>query len=157
MKTPIKGPCASRRSERGAAALEFGIVVVLLMTLLLGVIDFGRALYTYHFVSNAARDGVRFAVVRGAECTSLPYGCPAAATDVQNYLDNVPLGLNPARMNVTTTWPVLPNSPAICSTTPNYPGCTVEVNVRYRFNFLFSLVSSARIHMSSTAQMVISH
>ena len=44
--------------QRGASALEFAFVIVLILfPLIFGIIDFSRALYAYHWVSYAAREG----------------------------------------------------------------------------------------------------
>jgi len=151
-------------SERGAALLEDGLVFMLLLTLLFGIIGFGHALYTYHFLSNAAREATRWASVRGYTCTDLAGGCPAAAADVQTYISNVSgMGLNPAKMTVTTTWLPSPNPSGRtavfvppCATYPNYPGCVVQVQVVYKYNFLLPLLPSSAFNMQSTSQMVIS-
>ena len=50
----------SRRC-RGTAAVEFAIVLPLLVTIVLGCVDFGRFAYTYIAVTNAAREGAAFA------------------------------------------------------------------------------------------------
>ena len=49
----------SRDSERGAAAVEFAILLPLLLMLVLGTIEFGRAYNAQITLTNAARDGVR--------------------------------------------------------------------------------------------------
>jgi Flp pilus assembly protein TadG len=46
-------------SERGAAAVEFAILLPLLLMLVLGTIEFGRAYNAQITLTNAARDGVR--------------------------------------------------------------------------------------------------
>jgi Flp pilus assembly protein TadG len=46
-----------RTGRRGTAALEFAIILPLLITIVLGCIDFGRFAYTYIGVTNAARVG----------------------------------------------------------------------------------------------------
>ena len=50
------------RSQEGAAALEFAIVLPILMLLLAGFFDFGWLFYWQHSVSNASRAGARYAV-----------------------------------------------------------------------------------------------
>lgn len=47
--------------ERGAAAVEMAIVLPLLVLLLGGIVDFGRAFYTKNILTNAAREGARAA------------------------------------------------------------------------------------------------
>lgn len=49
------------RRERGNAALEFAIVLPVLMLLVFGIIDFGHAWYMDHLMSNASREGARYA------------------------------------------------------------------------------------------------
>ncbi|MBN2575343.1 MAG: pilus assembly protein [Deltaproteobacteria bacterium] len=49
----------TRKTDRGAAAVEFAIVLPLFLTLVLGTIDFGYFLYVSEVVTNAAREGAR--------------------------------------------------------------------------------------------------
>lgn len=51
------------RSQRGVAAVEFAIVAALLCTLLLGVMEMGRLLFTWNAAVEATRFGARLAVV----------------------------------------------------------------------------------------------
>lgn len=53
--------CRSSRRRRGAAAVEFALILPLLITIVLGCIDFGRFAYAYISVTNAAREGAGFA------------------------------------------------------------------------------------------------
>jgi hypothetical protein len=53
----------ARGSSRGQAVPEFALVVPLLMILVLGIIDLGRAIYLYNGVSQAAREISRSASV----------------------------------------------------------------------------------------------
>jgi Flp pilus assembly protein TadG len=148
---PLKG-------ERGSGLVEYAVVFMILITMLLGIVEFGRALYAYHFVSSAAREATRYAMVRG--CSTPTTNCPTPATgdSIQTFVQNVPLGIDATQVTATTTWPVLPNSPAVCSTPNGYnaPGCTVQVQVTYVFNFIFPFVSNSSLTMTSTSQMVIS-
>lgn len=47
------------RNERGAAAVEFALVLPLLVLLVAGIANFGRAYYLQATLSGAAREGVR--------------------------------------------------------------------------------------------------
>ena len=55
------------RDERGAAAVEFALVLPILVVLAFGIIDFGRLLYTYNNLTSAVREGARFAAVQTKE------------------------------------------------------------------------------------------
>jgi hypothetical protein len=49
--------------KRGQALVEFALILPILVLLLLGVFDFGRAIYAFNTVNNAARQGARLAIV----------------------------------------------------------------------------------------------
>ncbi len=49
-----------RTSQSGAAAVELAVVSPLLLLLMIGVVDYGRAFYTSVTVANAARAGAEF-------------------------------------------------------------------------------------------------
>jgi Flp pilus assembly protein TadG len=144
----------ARFGERGAGMAETAIVMGVVLALLFGIIDFGRTMYTYAFVAQLARQGARWAIVRGSQCTLLDH-CNASPGDVQTYIRSLSYGATDAnRINVITTW-----SAASCppnSTASNAPGCVVSVNVQYPFRFIAPFLGIAQINMSSTSQMVIS-
>jgi Flp pilus assembly protein TadG len=58
---------ASIRSQRGAAALEFGIVLTLLVVLAVGLCEFGVMYYDKQVITNASREGARAGTTRAEE------------------------------------------------------------------------------------------
>lgn len=60
-------PRTRPREDRGAAAVEFALVVPILLVVLFGIIDFGFAINRYAIVNNAAREGVREASLGATE------------------------------------------------------------------------------------------
>lgn len=54
---------ASTRADRGAVAVEFGLLLPLLLLILLGIIDFGFMLNAKVTVTQAAREGARLEAV----------------------------------------------------------------------------------------------
>lgn len=52
------------RNESGAAAVEFALVVPLLLLLLLGIVEFGRVFNAQMQVTAAAREGVRVMAIQ---------------------------------------------------------------------------------------------
>jgi Flp pilus assembly protein TadG len=164
---PVEGPLKRReplpsrrsnRCSRGSTLVEFAFLVPVLFALVFGVIDFGRALYTYHFVSNAAREATRWASVRGWNCVDMT-DCNASAAQVSAYVASiVPAGIDSSssRLSVTPTWVAPPNNLAICAIHNNYSGCAVKVQVSYQFKFVLPFLPASGINMTSTSQMVIS-
>lgn len=151
-----------RLKQKGSAMLEFAVVVVALVVMLFGVIDFGRALYTYHFVANAAREATRWASVNGATCLSdgsCPNG-PASENTLTTYVrNNVPPGVDPTKVNVQACGVAggskCTGSPADCIL--DEPGCDVQVQLSYNFNFIGPLLHNRSITLSSNSETIISH
>jgi Flp pilus assembly protein TadG len=48
------------RGEHGAVAVEFAIILPILLLLAFGIIDFGHAWYMKHMMSDASREGARY-------------------------------------------------------------------------------------------------
>src|SRR5215472_10930320 len=149
----------SSRSESGATLVEMAFIIMLLLTILFGIMGFGHALYAYHFVNHAAKEAARWAATNGSACNN-DNSCngagymnngPATQANIQTYVQNhIPQGIVAANVAASATWPINANSPTICSAavgtqpaTPNYPGCTVQVQVAYAFNFIFPLLPTS--------------
>lgn len=54
-----------RRSQEGAAAVEFALIASFLFMVLFGIIEFGRMFSELEVLNSAAREGARAAAVRG--------------------------------------------------------------------------------------------
>jgi hypothetical protein len=50
-----------KKNERGAAVAEFAVACLFFFTMLIGIIEFGRLLYTHNALTDAARRGARYA------------------------------------------------------------------------------------------------
>jgi Flp pilus assembly protein TadG len=57
----------TRPRSRGQTLAEFAIVFPILLVMLMGVFDFGRAIFLYNSLTNAAREGARLAIVNQNE------------------------------------------------------------------------------------------
>src|SRR5579862_2981110 len=115
------------RGERGTTLVEAALSATLLIGIIFGIIGGGYMLYTYHFLSYAARSGARYAMVRGSACDSsngMP-DCPNVTSDqVQTYVRSLrQLGIHSSQLTVTTTWP----------NGTEAPGNTVNVVASYPF------------------------
>ena len=58
--------------KKGAAAVEFAIILPLLITLVLGICEFGFLLYNQQVVTNASREGARAGIVSRPPSNRLP-------------------------------------------------------------------------------------
>jgi Flp pilus assembly protein TadG len=52
-----------RRGERGTSVLELALVLPVLLMLVFGTVDFGRAVYVKNALANSARDAARYATI----------------------------------------------------------------------------------------------
>jgi len=124
------------RSDSGAEAAEFALVLPVLLTLLFGIISLGTVLYHYEMLVSATEAGCRyFAAARG---TATPQASALAV--VENYATGlsssvlatrVTFSVNNVVCNDTTTTPTcynaLLNNPQTPATvTATYP-CTIVV------------------------------
>ena len=141
--------------SEGQTLVETALSLSILFAMVFGIIQVGLALYTYDFVAESAREGSRYAMVRGSSCTS---PCTVAtSSSVQSYVQSLGYpGLNSSNLTVTTTWP---DTGATCtpSVTPcNNPGNNVKVKAKYVFPWNIPFVPSGSITMTSTSEVVIS-
>jgi Flp pilus assembly protein TadG len=72
------------RCECGSSLVEFAMVLPLLLLLVLGAIDFGRAYYLSIEVANAARAGVQYGVRNSSDTAGMQTAAESDAPDVPN-------------------------------------------------------------------------
>ena len=86
-------------SRRGVAAVEFAIVAPIFIILILGIIEFGRAIMVQQIITNASREGARRAIVEEATTSEVEnvVNTYLAATSVTNAVSvNVSPALGPS-------------------------------------------------------------
>jgi Flp pilus assembly protein TadG len=145
------------RDDCGQTLVESALSVALLLTFLFGIIAGGMMLYTYHYMSFAARIASRYAIVRGSACDGsggMP-DCPnVTSNQVQTYVRTVHYaGIDASQTTVTVTWP---NPKTVNDPKGNNPGDPVNVTVQYPFLFAVPFVNGGTVNLHSTSQMVIS-
>lgn len=90
--------------ERGQTLIEFAITVPLLLILLVGTVDIGRALLAYNSIDNAVRDAAREAAVHGRGA-SVPWGPTANDVRVRDLVRARAVGVVAQQLVVTSSWP----------------------------------------------------
>jgi Flp pilus assembly protein TadG len=119
----------SRRSQRGQALVETGIVIVLFVTLVMGTIEFGRAWLISNMITHAARDGARVA----ATWPTRTSGTISAAdrTTIQNQVQTLLTNtLGPTGLTATVSQTAVGTIP------------TVQLQVTGSVPYLFRLLPS---------------
>ena len=107
------------QQEPGQAIVEFALTGLIFLTLLVFILDGSRIFWHCLTVTEAARVCARYAIVHGAHSTG-PVG-PGNYTALTNQIKSTAVGLDPAALTVTPTWP-----------TGNGSGSSVTVIVTYR-------------------------
>lgn len=97
----LEGNRTNRDSRRGATMVEFALTFLPFLILLVGVSEVGRAMWTYHTLAGAAKQGTRFAIVKGARCAELSVDCPSALSEVTEKIRLSGLGLDPDQIELT--------------------------------------------------------
>lgn len=70
------------RTERGASAVEFALVVPFLILIMIGIVNFGFVFAQQISLNNAARQAARYAVVDGPTCIDIKNEGKSAAETV---------------------------------------------------------------------------
>jgi hypothetical protein len=161
------------RENTGSTLVETALSITILLTLVIGIMDACLMVYSYHFISNAAREGTRYAIVRGNTWTQPPWGdgttavpcgssstsytnagCTASAQNIEDYVKSLTFpGIDTSQISVTPTWYSVPGGTA----DPGYnaAGDWVQVKVSYNFATFIPFIPSQWLTMSSTSSMLI--
>ena len=150
--------------------VETALALPIVFALLFGAFEVTMMVCTQQFVSEAAREATRYAMVRGSvSCTNTPNlsNCglspSTAGNPIQTYVQS--LGFPMASdLTATATWltATTSGSPgtttwATCTSgTCNLPGNAVRVTVTCAFPISFLYWRKFTFSISSTSQMVIS-
>jgi len=90
----------SVRDDRGAALVEFAIVLPMLLLVVWGIVDFGRLFFTSNSLATSVREGARYAAVLSSpsagtaaikskvQASFTPFGGPALTAGLITVLDN---------------------------------------------------------------------
>jgi Flp pilus assembly protein TadG len=88
------------RGERGASAVEFAMIVPLLLALVLGIAEFGHAFSVQGTLSSAAREGARAMALQNDQAAARAAVRTAAAT-VDPGITNAQIAITPASCPLT--------------------------------------------------------
>lgn len=135
-----------QRDECGQAVVEFALVIGFLVILVVSIFEMSLFLYNYAVLTDAAKEGVRYAIVHGASGTNPagdggPCGTTTSGgvfTAVQAYASASLHSI--ANMNVDVCYPDSSNS----------PGSRVQVTLKYPYSPLF-LTNWATVTISATS------
>jgi len=162
LRAPARGNAMGRRflDDTGATLVEFALSVSILVMMLFGIIEACFGLYACNYVSDAAREATRYAIVRGSSCTGMS-DCGATQAQIQTYVSSLTYpGIDVNNVTVTATWLSLNSTPptawTACAGQCNAPGNAVQVQVTYPFALNIPFWKKSTVNLNSTSQAVIS-
>jgi Flp pilus assembly protein TadG len=126
---------APTRGERGASAVEFALVVPVLLLLVFGIAEFGRAYNTQAILSGAAREGVR-------------------SMALHNSPANAKIATKAAAPSLTLTDAQITVSPSTCTVTGLNPPVQASVLISYSMPMLTRLFRTSPIVLTGKGVML---
>ena len=105
--------------NEGQTLAEFALVLVVFMLIIMGIVDFSRAVYTRSVVASAAREGARYAVTHRPDTPEKVEAVKAVAKQLA-----VGVSHDPNLFEVQVTYPY---------TDPYSDSKRVRVDVSYKF------------------------
>ncbi|HSB14661.1 MAG TPA: TadE/TadG family type IV pilus assembly protein [Bryobacteraceae bacterium] len=120
--------CKNKR--RGDVMLEFTLVGIPLIFILISVVEMARGMWTYHTLAHAVKEGTRYAIVHGYNCSLAPNNCQVTVAQIAQRVREAGVGLMPNELRIelrsegdtvlcstldncltnNNFWPVYPNS-----------------------------------------------
>jgi Flp pilus assembly protein TadG len=120
----------------GTAILEFAFIAPLMLTLILGIVDFGRMFYVRQGLEYATEEAARYYMLNSSTATS----------NVTSYLrGKMPGGMGPS-VNVSYADTTNCNSNAAVT-------CTT-ITATYGFNFIAGFLNIGALTLQATARAV---
>ena len=148
MSAPYPGRSVRSRSTRGATTVELAAATFVTLLIVLVILDGARLINAYSTVAHAARVGVRYAAVRGAESGddgNRPTGdAPATPATVTAFVRS---RIPHIEIDVTTSWPEAGGAPQ------KEAGNILELTVESDFEPVVPWFPA--ITVASTSRMVI--
>lgn len=128
-------------SIRGQGMVEFALVIPIFLLLTLGTVEMGWLVYNNHTISNATREGARYAMVNGERSENAN-----AVAEIENVVSDYSSGLSGP---VTTT--VSPGS-------IGEPGSTVTVATTYQYQPVVGMIiGTASLTLSSESTVIVQY
>jgi Flp pilus assembly protein TadG len=153
MRTLFKPFIKKTRSDKGQTLVEFAFILVPLLVITLGIMEFGILLYDKAVLTDACRAGARAGVMFRTDATEFEYA-PLTEAQIKTVIDNyvkkrlVTFG-EPfdASTNVVVAW----------DSTPPTHGSRLDVRVNFPYTFLalpnFGGMGSGPLNLSARSIM----
>jgi len=106
------------KDNRGTQLVEFAIVLPILMLLLVGIMEFGRAFFSWVVITNGAREGARYGAIG------------KSSSEITARVVDTTTGMEPSLITVSTT------------NAQGTPGTSVTVQVTYSLQIITPMMAA---------------
>jgi hypothetical protein len=145
-------------SQRGVAAVEFALLLLPLILIVYGIVEFGLIMYNQQVITNASREGMRAGIV--APNPRLPYnGISCSCANPPCSIECVVIGYAASRL-ITFGGPgtlSLTYSPTYNVNQPFQTDLTVGVSYDYYYLALAGFVPALQPKLTLNAQTVMKY
>jgi Flp pilus assembly protein TadG len=93
----------ARGNENGNTLVEFTLVGIPLLLIFISLIEICIAMWSYHTLAYAVREGARYASTKGQACTYGGNSCTVSVGAIAQQIASAGVGLIPAQLNMTLT------------------------------------------------------
>ena len=134
--------------QQGQSMIEFALVLPLMVLIIAGIFDLGRAFYSSITITNAAREGARYGTLNPKLTQGI---CEAAVIEAQG--SGIPLNYNNITVSCSSTVTCLSTGTPVIACNENQP---IIVKVRYNYNqMLFKFFFPSGINMERKVEMLV--
>ena len=147
--------------------VEFALVAPIFFLLLFAIVEAGRFIFYYETLSNATREGARYAIVNGANVD--PFGCPTgppksgsvacdpSGADVVDRVRESAIGMPGSGVTVQRCWWYTACDFGTHGDGDNARGASVTVTASYTYSSLIPLVPLPPITVTAESSLVINN
>lgn len=126
-----------QKSSKGQSLVEFALILPILVLVIVGVFDLGRAFFALITINNAAREGARYATLHRGDFDGMKNAAVAEAINS---------GITITVADITVACPL--DAVGKCT-----QGDVVRVTVAYDFQSLLNMFIPSTINMSRYVEM----
>jgi len=130
--------------QRGSAAVEGALVLLVFVMLFLGLMDVSRMMYAHNEMPYLAREGARYAAVHGSG-SSNPMTCGQVITHVRGIAP----GVDPSLLTINVNGQTSSRSSTALGSAPG----TATVTASYTLNPIFKKILGSSITVSGKSSM----
>jgi Flp pilus assembly protein TadG len=113
--------------REGSALVEFAVSVLLVLTIIFSMIEFGSSVYTYVVLADAVNEGVRYAIVHSSDSAGAQAKVTAYVANTLHDMSSLTVNVTypddnskapPSRVRITASYPYVPYLSAFMSNPP---------------------------------------